>query len=138
MVLGSFAAVCVADVAGSVRFYCDLLGLVVVVDHGWYAELGIGVATLVAFVTTGHETVPEVAGARPSGLLLSFEVAEVGPIYEAVIGRGWPVLVDLVVELGQKHFMVVDPDGAVIDVIERVPLASDDRRRLVRLRRQRV
>jgi hypothetical protein len=31
--------------------------------------------------------------------------------------------------------MVLDPDGAVVDVIERVPLSGTDLRRLIRLRR---
>ena len=45
------------------------------------------------------------------------------------------VLVDLVTELGQRHFMVADPDGAVVDVIERVALTDADLRRLARHRR---
>lgn len=38
-------------------------------------------------------------------------------------------------ELGQCHFMVLDPDGAVVDVIERVPMTAEDRRHLARYRR---
>jgi hypothetical protein len=47
-------------------------------------------------------------------------------------------LVDLVTELGQRHFMVADPDGAVVDVIQRVALTGADLRRLARHRRAHV
>jgi len=44
----------VADVARSVEFYRTLLGLEVITDHGWYAELGTGDRTVIAFVERGH------------------------------------------------------------------------------------
>ena len=68
MVLGSFADVCVRDVGSSVAFYRSLLQLEVLVDHGWYAELGVGAATLIAFVQSGHETVPAITATPPRGV----------------------------------------------------------------------
>lgn|GEM_PF-6460948 len=126
MVVGSFADVCVRDVGSSVAFYRSLLQLEVLVDHGWYAELGVGAATLIAFVQSGRETVPAITATPPRGVLVSFEVDSADSVYANVAAVRCPVLVDLVTELGQRHFMVADPDGAVIDVIERVELAGGD------------
>jgi predicted enzyme related to lactoylglutathione lyase len=123
MVLGSFADLCVQDVGSSVAFYQSLLRLDVLVDHGWYAELGVGAKTLIAFVQSGHETVPAITATPPRGVLVSFEVDSADAVYANAVAVRCPVLVDLVTELGQRHFMVVDPDGAAIDVIERVALA---------------
>ena len=48
---------------------------------------------------------------------------------------GAPIVLALRRELGQHHLMVADPDGTVVDIIERVPLDAQDRRRLAAYRR---
>ena len=136
MVTGSFPDLCVADVATSVGWYRALLDLEVVVDHGWYAELGSGGRTVVAFVRSGHETVPSRAGRRPGGLLVSFEVDDAPAVAARAVALGFDIAVELTVELGQRHLMIVDPDGAVVDIIERVPFERRDLARLAALRRR--
>ena len=136
MVTGSFPDLCVRDVAASVAWYQALLDLDVVVDQGWYAELGIERTTFVAFVQAGHETVPSAAGRRPGGILVSFEVDDATSVAARAEALGLEIVVELTVELGQRHLMIVDPDGAVVDVIERVPLQRHDRARLALLRRR--
>jgi catechol 2,3-dioxygenase-like lactoylglutathione lyase family enzyme len=136
MVTGSFPDLCVGDVAASVGWYRALLDLDVVADQGWYAELGVGGRTLIAFVRSGHETVPSRAGSRSGGVLVSFEVDDATTIAARATGLELDVVVDLTVELGQRHLMVVDPDGAVVDIIERVPFERRDLARLAALRRE--
>jgi catechol 2,3-dioxygenase-like lactoylglutathione lyase family enzyme len=136
MVIASFPDLCVGDVAASVAWYRALLQLDVVADHGWYAELGNDGAVLVAFVQSGHETVPPTAGRQPTGVLVSFEVDDAVPVAARAAALGLEVVVELTTELGQRHLMVVDPDGAVVDIIERVPLRRDDLVRLAALRRR--
>jgi len=75
-VVGAFADLYVAEVARSIAFYRSLLGLEVIVDHEWYAELGAGGRTLLALVQRGHPTVPPAAGSSPSGLDPAGEVVE--------------------------------------------------------------
>jgi catechol 2,3-dioxygenase-like lactoylglutathione lyase family enzyme len=133
---GAFVDLCVADVAASSGFYRSLLGLGVIVDHGWYVELGAGDRVALALVQAGHETVPSAAGRAPSGVLVSFEVDDASEAAEVAGRMGCRFAVELVEELGQRHFMVVDPDGAVVDVIERIPLTAADLRRLARYRHQ--
>ncbi len=135
MVTGSFADLCVDAVDRSVTFYRTLLDLDVLVDHGWYAELGVAGQTLLAVVERDHETIPAVSGGPPRGVLVSFEVDDAGAVARRAAQMDVPVLVELVTELGQRHLMVQDPDGAVVDIIERVPLSGADVRRLVTLRR---
>jgi catechol 2,3-dioxygenase-like lactoylglutathione lyase family enzyme len=136
VVLNSFPDICVADVQSSVAFYRSLLHLDVIVDHGWYAELGVDGRTLLALVELGHETTPAVAQTPPRGVLVSFEVDNALAVYEEARRLASLVLVELVSELGQRHFMIADPDGAVIDIIERVALTRADMRRLAYYRRQ--
>lgn len=136
MVTGSFPDLCVRDVAASVAWYRALLELDVVIDQGWYAELGVAGRTFVAFVEAEHETVPPRVGGGPGGILVSFEVDDATAVAARAGALGLDLVVELSVELGQRHFMTVDPDGAVVDVIERVPLQRHDRARLALLRRR--
>lgn len=136
MVTGSFPDLCVQDVAASVAWYRAVLELDVVTDHGWYAELGTGATIRIAFVQSGHETVPSQAGRRPAGILVSFEVDDAKSVADRAHALGLDIVVALTAELGQLHLMVVDPDGAVVDIIERVPLARHDLARLATLRRR--
>ena len=135
MVLGPFPDLCVQDVGSSISFYRALLDLDVVVDHGWYAELGAGGQTLIAFVRSGHETVPDITATPPRGVVVTFEVDDADATYSNAVALSSPVLIELVTELGQRHFMIADPDGAVVDVVQRVALTGADLRRLARYRR---
>jgi catechol 2,3-dioxygenase-like lactoylglutathione lyase family enzyme len=135
MVTGAFADLSVRDVARSVEFYVELLGLDVVVDHGWYVELGVGERVVLALVVSGHETVPRHADGPARGLLVSFEVDDAAAVADRCVALGCRVVAPLTDELGQRHVMVADPDGTIVDVIERIPLTAGDVRRLAQLRR---
>ena len=90
---------------------------------------------LIAFVRSGHETVPDIAATPPRGVVVTFEVDNADATYANAVALSSPVLVELVAELGQRHFMITDPDGAVVDVVQRVALTGSDLRRLARYRR---
>ena len=59
------------------------------------------------------------------GLLLNVEVPDVDAEYERLVrGAGLPLELDLrTEEFGQRHFIVADPAGVLVDVITEVPLA---------------
>jgi len=135
VVTGSFPDLCVPDVVASTRFYRELLGLDPLVDHGWYVELGRDGVVLLALVRAGHPTVPAVAGAPARGLLVSFEVDDLAIPVAAATAIGCKFIVEPVTELGQLHFMVADPDGTVVDVIERTALDRSDLASLAAYRR---
>ena len=135
MLTGSFPDLCVCDVSTSARFYQALLGLDVIADLGWYVELGVGSTVLLALVEAGHETVPSAAVGPPRGLLVSFETDDIEALIDQARATGATFVLEPARELGQYHFMVTDPDGAIVDVIERVPFDQADRRRLVAYRR---
>jgi len=56
-------------------------------------------------------------------LLLNFEVEDVDTEYQRLVkDAGLPVLLDLRSEAwGQRHFITVDPNGVLIDVISIIP-----------------
>jgi hypothetical protein len=122
----------------SIEFYRALFAFDVVADVGWYAELAPrGERAMVAFVARGHATVPSRCDAVRGGVLVSVIVADAYEARATASVLGVAVVRELCDEdFGQRHFMVHDPDGFVIDVIEQIPASVAFRRALIEGRRR--
>jgi catechol 2,3-dioxygenase-like lactoylglutathione lyase family enzyme len=133
-----FPCLCVDDLTRSIVFYRALLDLVVSVDVGWYAEASGGDDRgVIAFVARGDASVPAGFDTQRGGVLVSVIIADAG----AARARAEKLHIDVVQELrdeefGQRHFMVVDPDGFLVDVIETITPSVAFRRQLVEGRRR--
>lgn len=134
-----YPCLCVDDVVRSIGFYRALLDLDVSVDVGWYAEVAKGGqgAALVAFVQRGHASVPPGFDAVRGGVLVSVVVDDATAAYaraETMPAQIAQPLRDE--EFGQRHFMVVDPDGFLVDVIATITPSVAFRRELIVGRRR--
>jgi catechol 2,3-dioxygenase-like lactoylglutathione lyase family enzyme len=151
-VFGGYPCLCVDDVERSLAFYDRLLDLPVTADLGWYVELGRPAAApvdargaadrepavVVALVERGHPSVPAGFDVARGGVLVSVMVADASRLARQAEHRGLPVVQPCRDEaFGQRHFMAVDPDGFLVDVIERIPASLAFRRQLVEGRRRR-
>jgi catechol 2,3-dioxygenase-like lactoylglutathione lyase family enzyme len=161
--LGAYPCLCVDDVMRSVAFYRDLLDLEVTADAGWYVELGRPprrtahdraahdraarhsvdatgeppIEVFVAFVERGHPTVPAGSDRERGGVLVSVVVDDAAGLAERAASRDVPLAQPCRDEpFGQRHFMAIDPDGFLVDVIERIPPSLEFRRQLVAGRRR--
>lgn len=123
-----YPVICAHDVAASRNFYTRLLGLEVVFDSGWYAQLvdpTVQIAQL-GIVERGHQTVPAGFHGAPSGVLISVEVKDATAVHSHAVEAGLPIAMSLRDEnFGQRHFMTVDPDGLLVDVIELIPMRGE-------------
>ncbi|GAA4056769.1 VOC family protein [Actinomadura miaoliensis] len=109
-------------------FYTRLFGFEVTFEADWYVSLrrqGDRPYEL-ALLDYGHPTVPEAYRKPAQGLLLNFEVEDVDAEWERlVLDEGLKAELDLRTEdFGQRHFIVADPNGVLIDVIKEVPPAD--------------
>jgi catechol 2,3-dioxygenase-like lactoylglutathione lyase family enzyme len=95
------------------RFYKDVLGLDLLIDHGWIATYGIAGSTMplqVSFATEGGSGTP-VPG-------LSIEVDDVEAVYSAVVKGGYPVEYGPADEpWGVRRFFVRDPAGTLVNIL---------------------
>ena len=115
-------------VADTARYYEQHFRFTRLFDSDWYVHLqsledtGVNLAIL----DGDHATVPEAArGGRAAGVLLNFEVEDASAEYQRVLDQGLDVQLTLRDEaFGQRHFMVKDPNGVLIDVIQ--PIAPDE------------
>jgi uncharacterized glyoxalase superfamily protein PhnB len=107
------------------EFYMDLFNLVVSVEHGnWYLQLMEPDDRLlnVGFLEPGHEFF---AGrtARPGeySLVLTIQVDEVDEAYARALQRGAEILLEIRdEEYGQRHFLVLDPNGLLLNIMSAI------------------
>ena len=123
-----YPAILSGCVAATRDFYVSLLGLRVDFDSDWavYLSAPTDDALKLAIVDRGHDSVPEPFRAAAAGVLISVEVDDVDKTWARAVGLGAPVRQPLRDEpFGQRHFMVSDPNGLLVDVITTIPFSDD-------------
>ncbi len=122
--------ICSRDLTATRDFYVTLLDLQPVWESDWYIALEAPGRSDVqlAVVDAAHESVPEQARGPAGGVLISFEVEDATDCYERAVAAGYPIVVELHdAEAGQRHFMTLDPNGFVVDIIQTLFIPDADR-----------
>ncbi|MBE2318177.1 VOC family protein [Solirubrobacter sp. CPCC 204708] len=106
------------------RFYAQLLDLEPVFEADWFVQL----TGQMGFVARDHDSVPErFRGARTAGLLVTVEVEDVDAVHERAQAMALPMELTLRSEnWGQRHFITADPDGTAVDVVQVIPVTSEE------------
>ncbi|GAA3424667.1 VOC family protein [Streptosporangium nondiastaticum] len=122
MILTSFyPVICTKRLAESRDFYVGLFGFEPTFEADWYVSLRRPGARPYELALLDHEhpTLPEAYRVPVRGLLLNFEVEDVDAEWERLVVRhGLRPELELRSEgFGQRHFLVADPSGVLIDVI---------------------
>ncbi|NYT84365.1 VOC family protein [Pollutimonas harenae] len=118
----------VADVSEVSSFYQAHFGFRPLFESDWYVHLQSVEDENVnlAILDGDHDTIPEAARGRVSGMLLNFEVADIDAIYDELKAKGLPILLQLRDEpFGQRHFITRDPSGVLIDIIKPIPPSEE-------------
>ena len=125
MNINSFYPVLLTNQIGATRdFYVRYFGFQVTFEADWYVSLRSADGRFeLACVTIDHETVLTESRHRVQGLILNFEVDDADAMYRSLIETaGLPLKRPLVSEaFGQRHFVTVDPNGVLVDVIQVIP-----------------
>ncbi|GGV11887.1 VOC family protein [Streptomyces spectabilis] len=126
---GFYPAIGTARLRESHAFYTRLLGFETAFEADWYVSLrrpGDSPYEL-ALLDHTHSTIPEGFRAPARGLLLNFEVEDVDAEWERLVVRGGlrPELALRSEDFGQRHFIVADPNGVLIDVITPIAPAGE-------------
>ena len=115
-------------VTETARFYTENFRFTPKFESDWYIHLQSSEDENVnlAILQGDHETVPEPARGKISGLLLNFEVEDVDGEFERARKNDLPILLSLKDEpFGQRHFITSDPNGILIDVIMPIPPSEE-------------
>ncbi|GIH91634.1 VOC family protein [Planobispora siamensis] len=124
-----YPVICTPRLRESRDFYTGLLGFEPTFEAEWYVSLRRPGAQPyeLALLDCDHPTLPAAyRGAPARGLLLNFEVEDVDTEWERLVVRaGLRAELELRDEdFGQRHFIVADPNGVLIDVI--TPIAPTE------------
>lgn len=116
-------------VESTAQFYERHFRFVRQFSSDWYVHLQStdDPAVNLAILDGDHGSIPAGArGGRAGGLLLNFEVADVDAEYARVQSEDLDVQLSLRDEaFGQRHFIVRDPNGVLIDVIQPIPPSAE-------------
>ncbi|MET9216863.1 MULTISPECIES: VOC family protein [Actinomycetes] len=129
MALSSFYPVLATSrIAESRDFYTRWFGFEITFEADWYVSLrrparDAEPAYELALLDPTHPTIPEGYGKPVQGLVLNFEVDDVDAEWHRLVETGGlhPELALRTEDFGQRHFIVSDPSGVLIDVITEVP-----------------
>lgn len=124
-----YPVICTARLQESRDFYTQMLGFEVTFEADWYISLLRPGPTPyeLALLSHDHPTLPSAYRVPAQGLLLNFEVTDVDAEWaRLVLGEGLTPELELRSEdFGQRHFILADPNGVLIDMITPIePAAS--------------
>jgi catechol 2,3-dioxygenase-like lactoylglutathione lyase family enzyme len=120
-----YPVICTSQVAATRDFYVELFGFEIAFEADWYVSLarpGDPVYEL-AVLDASHPSLPEGYRTTVAGVLLNFEVDDVDAEYRRLVTDAGlqPVLGLRSEEFGQRHFILADPAGSLVDVITEIP-----------------
>lgn len=124
-----YPVICAADVTGTAAFYRQHFGFEPTFESDWYISLRQPEPSPIelAILDPTHPTIPEGFRVATQGVILNFEVDDVDAEYERLVVRGGlPEALPLRSEdFGQRHFIISDPNGLLIDVITPIPPSTE-------------
>ncbi|MFF5263528.1 VOC family protein [Actinomadura viridis] len=124
-----YPVICTSRLDETKDFYIRLLGYTTTFEADWYVSLKYaGTPSYeLALLDHTHPTLPEAYRRPVQGLLLNYEVEDVDAEWQRlVVQEGLKPKLELRDEdFGQRHFIVADPNGVLIDVITPIEASGD-------------
>lgn len=120
-----YPVLCTPTLAASRTFFVDHFGYEVTFETDWYVSLRRPgrPAYELGLLEAGHPTLPEKYRQPTAGVLINIEVDDVDAEWRRlVLAAGLtPELPIRSEDFGQRHFILAEPGGALVDVITTIP-----------------
>ncbi|MEM6533222.1 MAG: VOC family protein [Myxococcota bacterium] len=119
-----FPDICSDDLVACRDFYTAMFDFEIVFEIDWYVQLKCPAndALQIAFVTREHSSVPSKYREHPRGVVITLETDAVDPLFDRAKRLGLNIILPVQDEVwGQRHFMIEDPNGLVVDVVQMIP-----------------
>jgi len=123
-----YPVICTDNVKESKAFYINHFKFETAFDSNWYVSLKSygDPAFELAILDHSHPTIPDGYRERAKGMLINMEVADADREYGRLMKARVPVVQEIRSEdFGQRHFIVRDPNGILIDVIQNIPPSEE-------------
>lgn len=118
-----FPIVITSEMVSCKEYYVRYFEFDVVFDSDWYVQLRHPTGIELAFMLPALENQPELIheAYKGAGVVLSFEVDDAESEYVRMKELGAEIIYDLKhEEWGQIHFMMRDPSGMIVDVVQQL------------------
>jgi catechol 2,3-dioxygenase-like lactoylglutathione lyase family enzyme len=127
MLRTSYPVLCSDEVDASARFYREHFGFEPTFESAWYVSLRHPESgSELAILDPAHDSVPAGYGTPARGVLVNLELDDVDAVAERLDAAGVPVVQALRSEpFGQRHVIVRDPGGVLVDVITEIEPAPE-------------
>lgn len=123
-----FPLIQVRDVAATSDFYRQNFGFKPVFESDWYMHLRAKADAPfeLAIIVYDHDTIPKAGQVPTSGVILSFYVEDAEAEATRLQAAGISIVQPLRDEVfGQRHVIVADPNGILIDIIQAIEPDAD-------------
>ena len=118
----------VSDISETKDFYTKLFGFQITFELDWFLNLNHprNSSHRLVFVRSDHKSVPSFYKGKTNGFALDFVVEDATSEYEKFKNTGVKMIQDLHDEsFGDRHFIVADPDGILVNVVQNIPLSEN-------------
>jgi catechol 2,3-dioxygenase-like lactoylglutathione lyase family enzyme len=125
----SFPLTITPDIAKCRDFYAENFDFAVVFEADWYIHLRHPSGIELAFMKPGLENQPEILRTpyTGTGVVVSFETDDAAAEYDRLRTLGLEFVHPLTDEQwGQRHFMLADPSGMIVDVVQAIESNDGD------------
>ena len=115
-------------VAETADFWKERLGFDETFATDWYVSLRHpDSGAEIAFLDATHETIPTGHRTSAAGVLTNLEIDDVDAWWQRLVIEGGlaPLLPIRSEDFGQRHFIIADPSGVLIDIITEIPPAGE-------------
>lgn len=117
----------VEDLETTARFYEDHFGFTRIFSSDWYVQLrAVSEHPFeLALIRYDHDSIPLPGRTPTEGLILSFYVEDAAAEAKRLSAAGVEITQPLRDEVfGQRHFILADPNGILVDVITPIESAA--------------
>ena len=124
----SYPVICTDKIKETHYFYARNFDFEATFEADWYVSLKSRQSPSyeLALLDYRHSSLPEAFSRPAEGVLINFEVADADEAYEDLKAKGLPMVLDIKSEAwGQRHFIIQDPNGILIDVIQNIPPSAE-------------
>ena len=105
------------------RFYKTWFGFTETFSSDWYISLSHPDGGELAMIDAGHESIASNYRRSVNGMILNIEVENVTQMYDDIRKQNEGIIAMALRDeaWGQRHFMMQDPNGILVAVIEIIP-----------------
>ena len=117
----SFSVLIVNNLDNAKSFYVNNFGFNVAFQNEWYLHLVSESGIQIAFMLPNQPTQPEIFRIKTNGngFIFSLEVDDADQAYSQAINNSLDIVLDLrSEEWGQRHFVLKDPNGVYVDIVQ--------------------